>query len=77
MTKPSQSTERLLHTSEAADWLRVSPDWLARHRWAGTGPAFIRVGGKYGRAVRYRLFDLQAWIEENRVTSNGGGRNDR
>jgi predicted DNA-binding transcriptional regulator AlpA len=70
------AVDRLLHSSEAARYLGVSHAWLARHRWAGTGPAFIRVGGKNGRAVRYRISDLQAWIEDNRVTSNGGGRDD-
>jgi len=59
-------SERLIHTAYAARLLGVSDAWLARERWKGTGPAFIRVGGPRGRAVRYRLRDLYAWIDANR-----------
>ena len=43
----------LLTESEAAELLRLKPKTLARWRWAGTGPRFLKVGG----AVRYTTGD--------------------
>jgi hypothetical protein len=45
--------------AEAADLLRLSRRTLQRHRQAGTGPGYRRLGGRvvYGRA------DLIAWAE--------------
>ena len=57
----------LLHSRDAARYLGVSEAWLARERWKGTGPAYIKVGGASGRAVRYRHSDLMVWIERNLV----------
>ena len=71
----SQSpSEHLLYPQHAAKILGVSIAWLARERWKGTGPAYVRVGGPRGRAVRYRLADLDGWIAANKVSpSNGRG----
>lgn len=66
------SWAKLVHSAEAAEILNVSPAWLARHRWAGTGPLYVRVGGPRGRAVRYRLEDLQNWIQQNIAPAQGG-----
>jgi predicted DNA-binding transcriptional regulator AlpA len=60
----------LLHERDAAEILGVSVSWLQKQRWAGTGPAYIRVGGRANGAIRYRLSDLHAWIEQNRVVPN-------
>ena len=57
----------LLHERDAATHLRISVAWLQKHRCNNTGPAFIRVGGRKGGAVRYRRSDLERWIEANRV----------
>ena len=59
--------DRLLHSVDAARILGVSPAWLARERWKGTGPIFVKVGGPNGRAVRYRASDLIQWIDRNAV----------
>lgn len=61
----------LLHERDAAAILGVSVYWLQRKRWEGGGPAFVRVGGPTGRAVRYRLSDLLCWIDENTVPASG------
>lgn len=53
-------TEKLLTTKEAAEFLGVSKAFLERDRWAGARVQFIRVGS---RAVRYRLSDLEDYIE--------------
>ena len=50
----------LLTTTEAAKYLGVSKAFLNRDRWAGARIPYIQVGK---RAVRYRLSDLDAYIE--------------
>ena len=52
--------DKLLTTKQAAPILGVSEAFLERDRWAGAKVPFIRVGS---RAVRYRLCDLQGYIE--------------
>ena len=60
----------LLHSRDAALYLGVSEAWLARERWKGTGgPAYVKVGGSCGRAIRYLRADLDAWISGNRVVA--------
>jgi hypothetical protein len=50
---------QLLSTPQAAKFLNVSIAFLERDRWAGARIPFIKVGS---RAVRYRLEDLQSYI---------------
>ena len=50
----------LLTTKEAARYLGVSKAFLERDRWAGARIPFIKVGS---RAVRYRLSDLDAFLD--------------
>jgi predicted DNA-binding transcriptional regulator AlpA len=52
--------DKLLTTKQAAPILGVSEAFLERDRWAGAKVPFVRVGS---RAVRYRLSDLQGYIE--------------
>lgn len=58
--------EKLLTTKQAAPILGVSKSFLDRDRWAGARIPFIRVGS---RAVRYRLSDLNAYIEAQKRSS--------
>lgn len=51
----------LITTEEASKFLGVSKAFLERDRWAGAKIPFIKVGD---RAVRYRLSDLEAYIEK-------------
>ena len=53
------SRERLLTPREAADFLRVSPSWLAKARMRGDGPPFVKIG----RSIRYRESDLLQWMK--------------
>jgi hypothetical protein len=48
----------LLTQPEAAEVTRLSERTLERHRLAGTGPAFVRLG----RRIFYRREVLEAWI---------------
>lgn len=59
----TQTTDKLVNEFVAADMLGLSPSWLRQHRVKGTGPRFI----KLGRAVRYRIGDLTAYIEARSV----------
>ena len=51
---------KLYTTTEAAHYLGVSKAFLERDRWAGAKIPFVRVGS---RAVRYRVADLEAFLE--------------
>lgn len=65
-------TQKLLNTTEAAGYLGVSKAFLERDRWAGARIPFIKVGA---RAVRYRLSDLDSYLERQmrQSTSDAGG----
>ncbi|TNC96556.1 MAG: hypothetical protein FD121_1092 [Gallionellaceae bacterium] len=52
--------DKLLTSKEAAPLLGVSVAFLERDRWAGARVPFIKIGS---RAVRYRLSDLNTYIE--------------
>ncbi len=67
MTSLSQrrSDLPLLNQDEAAEALAVPARTLEAWRCRGGGPPFVRIG----RHVRYRLRDLQAWIEERTFKS--------
>ena len=54
-----------LPQSEASGFLRLSERTLERHRIAGTGPKFVRLG----RRIVYRRADLEAWADENTFCS--------
>ena len=60
----------LLNTRDAAKYLGMSEAFLERDRWAGAKIPFIRIGS---RAVRYRLPDLDAFVESRirKSTSQG------
>ncbi len=52
---------RLWDQKTLAAYLGKSTAWCERARWAGEGPAFV----KLGRHVRYRAEDVLAWVEAN------------
>jgi len=54
-----------LETKEAATYLGLKKSTLEAWRCRGGGPKY----SKFGNAVRYRLTDLEAWIE-SRTRSN-------
>ncbi|HVT16580.1 MAG TPA: helix-turn-helix domain-containing protein [Thermoanaerobaculia bacterium] len=55
----------MLTTEQAALYLGLSPRTLEKRRTVGGGPPFL----KLGRAVRYRLCDLEEWIAQRRRRS--------
>ena len=54
-----------LNHVEAAEYLRISPRTLERHRLAGTGPRFCAAG----RRRIYRISELEAWTEARTFSS--------
>lgn len=51
----------LLTVSEAAHRLKLSESYLNKARLTGGGPRFVRLG----RAIRYSVPDLDAWVQAN------------
>ena len=58
--------KRVLRTPEAALYVGLSPSTLEKKRLDGSGPEFLRLGG---RAVGYDLAKLDGWLERQRRTS--------
>ncbi len=58
----------LLTRAQAAEFLGLAPQTLAV--WATTGRHSLPMV-KVGRAVRYRLSDLEQWLKSRTVTSTG------
>jgi len=56
----------LLTTAEAAAYMRISPHTLHfwRSRKQRCGPRYLKV---HAHAVRYRLFDVEVWLESRLV----------
>jgi predicted DNA-binding transcriptional regulator AlpA len=57
--------DRLLDQKTAAKLLGLSVRTLERHRLAGTGPCYARLG----RLIRYRERDLDDWVQASLRTS--------
>ena len=68
MTSSSSAPDpdgRLLTTAEVAAYLRVTPTALRRWRQRGAGPpAYV-----LGNTARYRVEDLEAWLESQRSSA--------
>jgi len=58
-TEPATLGPALLRVEEAAEYLRVSKNYLDKLRVSGGGPAFVRLGR---RKVIYRIEDLNSWV---------------
>jgi hypothetical protein len=55
--------ETLLNTDELCRVLGKSKSWAERHRWAGTGLRFYRIG----QTPYYRAADVVRFIDDSRV----------
>lgn len=62
--RTGEPRDRLLNTKEAADYLGLSPRTLEGYRSRGGGPLYVAISRN---VVRYRLSDLQAWVDERAV----------
>lgn len=52
--------DRLYRQKEVAPLLGKSESWLERARWAGNGPAFVKVG----RSCLYHGAALNEWLDQ-------------
>lgn len=59
---------QLLTTKEAAEGLRLRPHALENMRSQGTGPPYLKLGGR----VFYLRADLKAWCAQARRRSTSG-----
>lgn len=59
----------LLDTSEVADLLTNKSNTIEGWRIKGIGPRYIKIG----RLVRYRIEDVNAWLESQERTSTSQG----
>lgn len=58
----------LAKAPQVAAYLLTTPNQLARLRFEGHGPKYV----KLGRSVRYRWEDVHSWVEANvRATVQG------
>lgn len=53
---------RYLRTPEAARFLGLSGRTLEKHRYFGTGPAYLKLGGR----IVYSIADLMKWASQGR-----------
>lgn len=56
--------DTLMTPQEVADHLRIAPRTLETWRYRGQGPVFVRLESG---AVRYRLADLESYLESRRT----------
>jgi predicted DNA-binding transcriptional regulator AlpA len=69
MSRKIEQAERLLTAKDAANFLRLSPSWLAKARGRGDGPPYM----KLGRCIRYGEGALLQWTK-SRVRLSTSGR---
>lgn len=62
-----------LNPKEAASYLGLTESTLATYRCRGGGPFFLRAGNR----IRYRLADLNAWMEQGAGTTAAQARLNR
>ena len=69
--RASKRLSPLLTETEAAEYLSLTKRALQAWRCQGRGPRFVKISA---RAVRYRLEDLEGWVEGRlrRSTSDPG-----
>ena len=66
--------KKLLSAKELAEFLGVQINKLAVWRMTGDGPRFLKLGDGSRAAVRYRVRDVEDWLESRvrRSTSDPG-----
>ncbi|MEI8396833.1 MAG: helix-turn-helix domain-containing protein [Rhodospirillaceae bacterium] len=60
----------LLRTADSAKYLNVSKSYLEKLRVSGNGPKYVRLG----RLIRYRITDLDNFMDAKRCGSTSEGR---
>lgn len=63
----NEMNSELMNTAELGQRLSKSPAALANWRYLGLGPKFVKVG----KAVRYRVSDVEEWLDQNTHQQSG------
>lgn len=71
MSDPTEQDDLLVTTSDAAEYLKLSPRTLERWRMEGAGPSYVVLGRK---AVRYRLAALREFVSTGDRSSTSDSR---
>lgn len=58
---PTDHGQRFMSVDDVINELPIAKATLAKWRWNGNGPAFVKLGAR----VMYRRDDLEAWIASN------------
>ena len=66
----SYGTCRLLDEQQASELIGVTPRALQAWRQKGRGPSYVRISS---RCVRYRLSDLNSWIDSHSMKPAAAG----
>lgn len=56
----------MLKEKQAGKIMNVSDSTMQKHRHQGRGCPYYKIG----RAVRYKMEDIQAYLEKHRITPN-------
>ena len=59
------ATKEVLSTNEPAENLRVKPQTLRAWRLNGGGPEYSRLGSSNRSHVRYRLNEINKWLDDH------------
>jgi hypothetical protein len=62
--------ERMIDTHQLADWISQSPGTLANWRSRRIGPPYVKLPS----GVRYRVRDVEAWLDAQLVEPRSGVR---
>jgi predicted DNA-binding transcriptional regulator AlpA len=57
--------DQLLEPGQVAELLSVTEKRLTEWRYLGRGPDYVKLGH---RTVRYRLADVQSWVDSHLAT---------
>ena len=69
--------DRLLSDVDVSGLSGISTKTLANWRSMGIGPHFLKLGAGKKGAIRYRLSDINRWLDDCARTNTAGGRPDR
>jgi excisionase family DNA binding protein len=70
-TEDAPRGKRMLIAEDAAEYLGLATQTLAKMRWSGDSPPYLKVG----RRVLYERDELDAWLARRRRTSTSDARN--
>lgn len=65
MTQVAADCREVMDEFALAEFLGLTVATLRKWRWLRSGPKFVKVG----RLIRYRKADIDAWLDQQTVTT--------